>query len=217
MRRPLLALLLPIAIIGCGSGAPSSAAGAGPSQAAVSTGSPAAVATSPASAPPPTPTVRPTTAPTAEPTAAPPVACHAAQLKATVKSWEGAAGHQIATLRLVNDSPGTCVIQGTPGLQLVDAHGAVLIDSATSDQPVVPHVDPGDEVFLMDHGTVIATMVQVANYCGALDATPPTTIAFLLPSGGGRLVAAPGPGGDVPGCMSDPGTPGSIDMNGWTR
>ena len=72
-------------------------------------------------------------------------------------------------------------------------------------------------MFRLAKGDAISTMVQVGNYCGSLHATLPTTVAFLLPSGGGRLVAAPGPGGDVPGCMSNPGTPGSIEMNGWTR
>jgi hypothetical protein len=42
-------------------------------------------------------------------------------------------------------------------------------------------------------------------------------VAFVLPSGLGRLVAAAGPGGDVPGCLSSPGTPGDAGMNGWTR
>lgn len=56
--------------------------------------------------------------------------------------------------------------------------------------------------------------VQVANYCGTAPALP-TTIAFVLPSNAGKIEAAPGPGGGVPGCTGGPGSPGDIAMNGW--
>ena len=62
----------------------------------------------------------------------------------------------------------------------------------------------------------MTTLVRVANYCGATVPVLPTTIAFILPSNGGRMVAAAGPGGGAPPCYGSPGSAGLITMNGWT-
>ncbi len=216
MRHHLLGLLLPVALIGCAAQAPGPTPPPSPAVSATVSAPPAPTAS-------PTPTAAATAvasvapSPTVAPTPAPAALCLATQLAATVTGWEGAAGHQIASVRLVNESPIACVVQGTPGVQLVDARGVILIDSAAVGEGGLPHVDPGAEPFLLDPGAVIGTEVSAADYCGAAEAALPTTIAFVLPADAGRVVAAPGPGGDVPGCLSSPGAPGSIAMNGWTR
>lgn len=222
MRRILFVLLLSAALVGCSTGTSTASPVPSPAQTAVATVSPTRIET-------PAPTIAPSTppsapaaetaspAPTRTPAPTPTPVCNAAQLKATVTEWSGAAGSQIASVTMQNSSSSACALQGTPGLQLVDAHDIVFIDSATVGDGGLPRVEPGDKIFLVEPGALIATEVRVSNYCGDLKATLPTTVAFLLPSDGGRLVAAPGPGGAVPGCMSSPGTPGSIDTNGWTR
>jgi hypothetical protein len=190
MRRLPIALPLLVAIAGCGAATPT----AGPAS-----------------------TAAPTEAPTEAPTPSRPAACKADQLTGAVISWEGAAGHQIASVVLTAKAGATCVIQGTPQLQLVDAIGLIVIDSVDQGDAGLAHVADGDPAILLASGEAVRTLVSVANYCSNVAATLPTTIAMVLPSDGGRIVLDPGPGGDVPACMSSPGDPGSIEMNGWTR
>ncbi len=136
-------------------------------------------------------------------------------LTGKVTGWQGASGSQIATVKLTNASSATCNLRGTPRLQLVDAGGHILIDSQTQGASGLPHVSPGDKTWPLVPSGWVTTMVQVSNYCGATTPVLPTTIGFYLPSNGGRLVAAAGPGGSVPPCYGSPGDPGSIAMNGW--
>lgn len=218
MRRLLIALPLLVAIAGCG--AATSTASPAASLAATAVPSPVAETT-----PTPVPTTAlteapgesPTPVPTPVPTPAPPTACMADQLTGAVTSWEGAAGHQIASVVLTTRAGVTCIVQGTPQLQLVDATGTIVVDSTEEGGSGLAHVDPADPAFLLAPGERVATMVSVANYCDNVAPQLPTTIAMVLPSDGGRIVLDPGPGGDVPACMASPGAPGSIEMNGWTR
>jgi len=166
-----------------------------------------------------TPTARPasTAAPTEAPTPSQPAACKADQLTGAVISWEGAAGHQVASVTLTAGDQATCVIQGTPQLQLVDTIGLIVIDSVEQGDAGLAHVAEGDPAILLAPGEAVRTLVSVASYCSNVAPTLPTTIAMVLPSDGGRIVLDRGPGGDVPACMSSPGSAGSIEMNGWTR
>ena len=142
--------------------------------------------------------------------------CLASDLTAAVTRWEGAAGHQIALVTLTNASPGKCTVAGTPEVELVDANGAILIDSQTDGPDGLPHVVSGAPVLTLRKGASLTTMVDADNYCGAAPALP-TTVAFVLPADAGRIVAAPGPGGNVPPCLRSPGSLGSIAMNGWVK
>ena len=218
MRRILLASVLATAIAGCGGAStptPSTPPGsAPPSSSSAPVGSQAPVGSSPA--PSALASAAPTTAPTPTPTAKPIAACLASQLTAKVTGWQGAAGSQIATVVLTNTSTRTCTVRGTPEVELVDAHGAILIDSQTGGASGLPHIAPGAPAFHLAHNGFVKTDVQASNYCGAAPALP-TTIAFVLPSNGGRLVASPGPGGSTPPCNGAPGSLGSIAMNGWVK
>jgi hypothetical protein len=162
-------------------------------------------------------TATPTPAPTPKPTPAPIVACTAKQVRAQVTGWEGGMGHQTASVTLTNVSAIACKVRGTPEVQLVDAGGAILMDSKAAGASGKPHVSPGDPTFLLAHNAAVTTLVDTDNYCGSATPSLPTTVAFVLPNGLGRLVAAPGPGGGVPPCLGDPGSAGSVAMNGWTR
>ncbi len=163
----------------------------------------------------PVPTATPT--PTPKPTPVPIVACAAKQLRAKVTLWQGAMGSQIASVTVTNLSSVACKVRGTPETQLVDANKVILIDSKTAGTSGEPHVSPGDPTFLLAHHASVKTLVRTGNYCGSATPALPTTVAFVLPHGLGRLVAAAGPGGGVPGCLAAPGSAGSIAMNGWTR
>ena len=239
MRRLLSGPLLFVVVVAAAAGAcqatPLSGATTGPTAtpdiAAVSPGDSSSAAPgatdagtpAPSDAATPTPEPSPTATPTAtpkptpKPTPVPIAMCTAAQLKAKVTSWEGAMGSQIASVTVTNRSAVACKVRGTPEVQLVDAIGVILIDSKTAGASGKAHVSSGDPTFLLAHNASVKTDVQVNNYCGSGAPVLPTTIAFVLPSGGGRFVAAAGPGGDVPGCLADPGTPGYAGMNGWTR
>ncbi len=218
MRRLLIALPLVVALAGCGAASPTASPAASP--AATVAPSPVAEATPtpmPTEAPSSAPTPSPAPVPTPVPTLAPPAPCLADQLAGAVTGWEGAAGHQIASVVLGAKESVTCVIQGTPQLQLVDAIGLILIDSTEKGDAGLPHVDADAPAFLLAPGERVGTMVSVSNYCRNVAPTLPTTIAMVLPSDGGRIVLDPGPGGDVPACMASPGDAGSIEMNGWMR
>lgn len=155
------------------------------------------------------------------PTATVPVggtACLGNQLTATITSWQGAAGSRIADVALTGPATGTCLIQGTPGLTLVDAHGVGLIDSSESGPSGRPHVASGDPIFELKPGQSVKTQVRAANYCGGPAATP-VVIVFTLPNDAGTVTATPAfgvPSSEaVPPCSGSTG--GLIEMNGWTR
>jgi hypothetical protein len=206
MRLILVTFGLAIVLVGCGS----------PPTLAPSTGPESAPPSAPPSAAPSAAPSAQAAAPTPAPTAKPVAACLASQLAAKVTGWQGATGHQIGSVTLTNTSSHTCTVQGTPEVELVDAHGNILIDSQTAGAAGLPHIAKGAPAFHLAHGGFVKTLVNADNYCGAAPALP-TTVAFVLPAGGGRLVAAKGPGGTVPQCSSSPGTPGAISMNGWVK
>ncbi len=193
-----------------------SSASTGPSTApSAALSASASASTAPSAAPSASPTASPS--PTPKPTPVPTPVCTSGMLTGKVTGWQGAMGSQIATVKLTNASSATCNLRGTPRLQLVDAGGHILIDSQTQGAAGLPHVSPGDKTWRLVPAGWVTTMVQVSDYCGATTPVLPTTIGFYLPSNGGRLVAAAGPGGAVPPCYGSPGDPGSIAMNGWAH
>jgi hypothetical protein len=157
-------------------------------------------------------TASPTTAPTpslpaatASPSPAA-AACTAAQLVAKVQQWEGAAGHRIATVELTN-SGAACALASLDQPQLVDGVDTVLIDGT-------PPAAPATVMF--GAGGKLHTLVQDGNYCGPAPIVP-VTVAFVLPGGVGRIVAAPvtpEDSGGVPPC-NGPSQPGDIEMQPW--
>jgi hypothetical protein len=203
MRGVLLAVGLAMGLVGC----------SGPSTVEPSLGS---GSVGPSIAPSEVPSAAPSPSKTPTPTPKPVAICLATQLAAKVTAWQGVTGHQIASVTLTNTSTHTCTVQGTPEVELLDAHKNILIDSQTSGPAGLPHIAKGAPAFHLAHGASVKTLVQVGNYCGAAPALP-TTIAFVLPSNAGRLIAAAGPGGAVPPCTGNPGSLGSITMNGWAK
>ena len=225
MRSVVLGVAIALSVAACGgqvqptapaSAAVPSAPAASP-VAVVATPAPtASPSPSPATRPSPAPTPTPAPVPTPTATPKPTPGCLASGLAAKVTGWEGAAGHQIASVTLTNEGPDTCGVLGTPEVELLDAKGGILIDSQTDGPDGLPHVAPGARTLLLRHGASATTLVDADNYCGAAPKLP-TTVAFVLPQDAGRLVAAPGPGGDVPPCLRAPGSLGSIAMNGWVK
>lgn len=203
MRAALLAFGVGLALVGC----------SGPSTPGPSVG-PASI--SPSVAPSEVPSSAPSPSPKPTPTAKLIAVCLSTQLAAKVTAWQGATGHQIASVTLTNTSTHTCTVQGTPEVELLDAHKNILIDSQTGGPNGLPHIAKGAPAFHLAHGATLKTLVQDDNYCGAAPALP-TTVAFVLPAGAGRLIAAAGPGGTVPPCTGNPGSLGSISMNGLAK
>lgn len=156
----------------------------------------------------PTPAVAATTsAPTAAPASPATGPCSPHALTAQVTGWSGAAGSRIGSVELRNAGTDPCVIFGFARPQLVDGAGTILIDG----QP------PGASmVLLLAPGGLVRADVRASNYCGP-DPLPPVTVAFVLPDGLGRIVAAadsPAGIGGLPPCLG-PGEPGTIEMQPW--
>jgi hypothetical protein len=134
-----------------------------------------------------------------------PVTC---ELTASITSWTGAAGHRIASVRLVNEGA-PCHVSSTARVELVDANGTVLLRG--------PAAGSGD-VLTLGTGGVLTTEVDDDNYCGDIP-IPPVTLVFVWPNGT-RTVAEPAPATSidgVPPCNGDPGSAGHITMQPWRR
>jgi hypothetical protein len=140
---------------------------------------------------PPSPTVVP--APPASVIPPAPGACTGPGLAALVTEWQGAAGSRFGTIQVTNTGAASCAVSGTPGVQLVDANGHVFLDSAGLGKPAT--VLPTDPTLSLPAAGVSPLYLSVAlsNYCGPAP-TGPVTVALVLPSSLGRLVATVGPG-----------------------
>lgn len=133
--------------------------------------------------------------------------CVEATLPARITSWEGAAGSRIATVELTNAGSVACTVRAMSKPQFVDGKGSVLIDGATPQASKALTVEPGGR---------LKTLVSVANYCGP-DPIPPISLAFVMGSGSGRIVATPTSPKDLtlPPCNGAPGSAGDIGMHPW--
>lgn len=203
------AAALSVAVAACGSSAtpvptaaPTASPTAAPSTAATPTPMPT-VAPSDTATPAPTDTPTPSDTATPAPAAA---ICQAANLVARITLWEGAMGHEIAHVELTNNGP-ACQLRGLDQPQLVEGHGAVLINGKAT----------ASALTLFPAGGVRKALVQDGNYCGPAPAAP-VSVAFVLPDGAGRIVALPVSSTDlsgVPPCLGAPGSAGDIEMQAW--
>ncbi|MES2210445.1 MAG: DUF4232 domain-containing protein [Chloroflexota bacterium] len=153
----------------------------------------------------PAATVDRTVAPTASPGLGP---CDSGALMSRVTRWDGAAGSRIGTVELVNIGTSTCVVFVLARPQLVDGTGSILIDGSQPAALKTVEIIPGG---------IVTAAVQVSNYCGP-GPVPPVTVAFVLPDGLGRVVAAPlstTDTGGLPPCNGPAGSPGTIGMQPW--
>jgi hypothetical protein len=204
---------LSLILAACTSGTPAPSATA----TAVSTPTPSASAATtpqPTASPAPTSTPSPPPTPTAAPSTGP---CASAHLVARVtpveaspgvfEGWSGAAGHRVANVELTNTGP-ACTLASLSRPQLIEGHGAVVIDGTAPGPSAILAVGPG---------AVLKTVVQDANYCGPALAAP-VTVAFVLNGGTDRVVALPVTPKDtsgVPPCNGAPGSAGDIEMQPW--
>lgn len=136
--------------------------------------------------------------------------CLPPSVSARITTWEGAAGSRIATVKLQNVAPTDCLWPTLDQPQLVDGSGAILIDGAVAPAGTVLTLAPGD---------VVTALVRDSNYCRQAPVAP-VTVAFVLPGGTGRVVAAPVSATDssgVPPCNGAAGSPGKIEMQPWAR
>lgn len=140
--------------------------------------------------------------------ASPLAACQTTDLVVRVVSWEGAAGSRIGSIEMVNSGAGRCTMFALAQPMLLDGAGSTLIGGA---HPAA------SEVLVIAPGRTLRTLVQASNYCGP-EPVAPVTVAFVLPGGLGRVVAAPPSSADtygLPPCIGTAGTPGNIEMQPW--
>lgn len=147
----------------------------------------------------------PSPSPTASPSPSPAIdACTPVELVARVTRWEAAAGHRIAQVELTTTGP-TCTVSAMAQPQLVEGHGAAIIDGKP------PAASP---LLAISVGSWLTTLVQADDYCGPVP-TAPVSVGFVLTGGAGRIVALPVSLDDttgVPPCHAAEGSPGSIEM-----
>jgi hypothetical protein len=125
-----------------------------------------------------------------------------------VTGWDGAAGHRIASVELVNGGADPCELFALARPQLVDGQGTILIDGQPPGASQALEIAPGG---------MLRTEVQDSNYCGP-EPVAPVTVAFVFPLGLGRVVAAPdvtGSLGGLPPCLGPAGSAGTIEMQPW--
>jgi hypothetical protein len=133
--------------------------------------------------------------------------CDPASLYAEIISWDAGAGHRTATVQLTNIGDAGCKVHSLAKPQLIGGDGAVLIQGTDPTSNTVLTVAPND---------VLTSMVQDANYCGPTPAAP-ITVAFILPSGEGRVIANPVSPDDVEGLPPCNGSgSGDIEMQPWS-
>jgi len=159
------------------------------------------------SAPAVTPTDEPVASDAASPTPTPVAGngiCDPVNLYAEVIQWDAGAGHRTATVQLTNIGGATCKVHSLAKPQLVGGDGTILIQGSTPTSTAVITLAPND---------VVTTMVQDANYCGKAP-VPPVTVAFVFPSGGGRVIADAVSPTDVDGLppCNGAGSGGQIEM-----
>ncbi len=136
--------------------------------------------------------------------------CLPSDVSARITTWDGATGHRIATVELRNAGSTTCLWPTLDQPQLVDGNGTILISGAVAAAGDVLNLAPGD---------IVTTLVQDGNYCRQ-PPIGPVTVAFVMPGGTGRVVAAPVSATDtdgVPPCNGSAGSPGDIEMQPWSR
>jgi hypothetical protein len=152
----------------------------------------------------PHPTPTPTPTPTAVPTIGP---CDPADLAARILMWEGAAGHRIAHVDLVNNGSVGCTVDAMAKPELVDGSGSILIEGSNP---------PPSDVLTIAPGKPVTALVQDGNYCGQTPEAP-VSVAFVF-GDGRRVVASPVSPTDatVPPCLGAAGSPGTIEMQPWT-
>jgi hypothetical protein len=138
----------------------------------------------------------------AKPTTGP---CDADFLNARITSWEGAAGSRIASVKLTNAGPTSCLVDTLDRPQLVGGDGSVRIDGKNPTTTDRLRLAPG---------AVVTTLVEASNDCKPA-AVPPISVAFVQ-ADGQRIVALPVSGTDTtdPPC-NGAGSPGTIDMHPW--
>lgn len=86
------------------------------------------------------------------------VACTANDLSGLIMSWEGAAGHRIATIQISNDGSTACQLPLLLRPALIDGDGHALI---------VGQLPPEPASITVPARATASSMVDMANYCGA--------------------------------------------------
>jgi hypothetical protein len=134
--------------------------------------------------------------------------CAASDLTARIISWDGAAGHRTATVELKNAGAAPCETATVDRPQLVGGDGTVLIEGIAAVAPTT---------MTLAAGQVVTALVQDGNYCNDIPVAP-ITVAFVLSSGEGRIVATPVTPTDtdgLPPCNGDANSAGTIEMQAW--
>lgn len=151
----------------------------------------------------PSATATPDPTPTPVPTIGP---CDPANLEGRIILWEGAAGHRIAHVDLINNGLVDCTVDAMAKPELVDGGGSILIDGSNA---------PPSDVLTIAPGELVTGLVQAGNYCGPTPEAP-VTVAFVF-GDGRRVMASPVSPSDatVPPCLGAAGSAGTIEMQPW--
>lgn len=195
-RAPLAAMLLGLAVLGCGQATPTSAP-SGPS----ATGSPSLAspaATEPALSVAPTGTAAASAAATASPGAPP---CAVADLKASHGLVEVSGDSR--TTEVVLGAAVPCSVDSYPAIRLRDATGAVLVDAPSLGLGTVALVP----------GVAYSSEVRLANWC-AQEPAFPLRLAIVIDGSNLTVTGASFPDdGDLPTCTAH--GPTILEATAW--
>ena len=116
--------------------------------------------------------------------------CAARALTALLTRFGPAMGTTYTTMRITNTSTATCYLQGTPGAQVIDGQGRIVLDGtkATGAVPAAPGVDGADPVLVLVPGASTDLAIGWSDWCGPV-IKGPFSFAIVLPRDGGRLTA----------------------------
>lgn len=116
--------------------------------------------------------------------------CAARGLTALLTGFGYGMGTTYTSMRITNTSAGTCYLQGTPGAQVIDGQGRIVLDGtkATGAVPVAPGVMGADPVVVLVHGASTDLAIGWSDWCGPA-IKGPFSFAIVLPRDGGRLAA----------------------------
>lgn len=119
---------------------------------------------------------------------APTPRCHTADLRATLRPLNSAAGQRYAALSLANQSGHPCLVYGYVGMLLLDARSTPLQTNVVRNAnpgPVVVSLAPGQSAFTVLHWTVVAgpgesQTAQCEPQPAYLEITPPDETTQLM-------------------------------------
>jgi hypothetical protein len=110
------------------------------------------------------------------------VACQPAAVRAQAEAWGGAAGSRGAMVTVTNVGTVACTLHGSPGAEIRDANGSVVVATKNPDGGTGAWSNPRDPTLILKSGESATTSVVWSNWCGA-NPQAPLAVRLILSTG----------------------------------